>query len=104
MNAFGIGESPRMSKVQQRKVMFRYLVMTMRTPQFQPSVIEAHQAFLERLRQSGNLEISGPFTDKTGGAYLIRAASFEEAKELAFTDPVHTTKSSVVTVYEWNAK
>ena len=71
--------------------MLRYLVMTMRTPQFQPSVTEAHQAFLERLRQSGNLEMSGPFTDKTGGAYLIRAASFEEAKSLAFADPVHTT-------------
>ena len=84
--------------------MFRYLVLTMRTPQFQPSVIEAHQAFLARLRQSGHLEMSGPFTDTTGGAYLIRAANFEEAKALAFTDPVHTTKSSVVTVYEWNAK
>ena len=84
--------------------MFRYLVMTMRTPQFQPSVIEAHQPFLERVRLSGNLEMSGPFTDKTGGAYLIRATSFEEAKALAFTDPVHTTKSSIVTVFEWNAK
>ena len=84
--------------------MFRYLVMTMRTPQFQPSVIEAYQAFLERLRQRGNLEMSGPFTDKTGGAYLIRVENVEEAKALAFTDPVYTTKSSVVTVYEWNAK
>ena len=83
--------------------MFRYLVMALRTPQFQPSVIEAHQAFLERLRQSGNLEMSGPFTDKTGGAYLLRAANFEEAKALAFNDPLHITKSSVVTVYEWNA-
>ena len=77
---------------------------TIRTPQFQSSVVEAHQAFLERLKQNGSLEMSGPFTDKTGGAYLIRAANFEEAKSLAFTDPVHTTKSSVVTVYEWNAK
>ena len=84
--------------------MFRYLVMTIRTPQFQPSVIEAHKAFLESLRQSGNLEMSGPFTDKTGGAYLIRAENFDEAKVLAFSDPVHITKSSVVTVYEWNAK
>ncbi len=84
--------------------MLRYLVMTMRTPRFQSSVIEAHKAFLERLRQSGHLEMSGPFTDKTGGAYLIKAVNFEEAKALAFTDPVHTTKSSVVTVYEWNAK
>ena len=85
-------------------VMYRYLVLTIRTPQFQSSVIEAHKAFLERLRDSGNLELSGPFTDKTGGAYLIRAENFEEAKVLAFTDPVHTTKSSVVTIYEWNAK
>ena len=87
-----------------KKVMIRYLVMTMRTPQFQPCVIEAHQAYLERLRLSGNLEMSGPFTDKTGGAYLIRAANLEEAKALAHSDPVHTTKSSVVTVYEWNTK
>lgn len=84
--------------------MFRYLVMTLRTPQFQTSVIEAHLAFLERLRQNGYLELSGPFTDKTGGAYLIKAANFEEAKALAFADPLHTTKSSVVTIYESNIK
>ena len=64
--------------------MFRYLVMAMRTPQFQSSVIEPHQAFLERLRQSGNLEMSGPFTDETGGAYLIRAANFEEERDWTY--------------------
>jgi uncharacterized protein YciI len=84
--------------------MFRYLVMTVRTPQFQPSVIDAHYAFLERLRQQGQLELAGPFTDKSGGAYLIKAASLEEAKALAFSDPVHTSGSSTVTVYEWHAK
>lgn len=84
--------------------MFKYLVMTLRTPEFQVSLIEAHHAFLERLRQNGHLEMSGPFTDKTGGAYLIRAANFEEAKALALSDPVHTTNSSRVTVYEWDVK
>ncbi|BCO25968.1 hypothetical protein MIZ03_0847 [Rhodoferax lithotrophicus] len=84
--------------------MFRYLVMTVRTPQFQPSVIDAHYAFLERLRQQNQLELAGPFTDKSGGAYLIKAASLDEAKALAFSDPVHTSGSSIVTVYEWNAK
>ena len=84
--------------------MFRYLVMTFRTPQFQPSVIDAHYAFLERLRQLGQLELAGPFTDKSGGAYLIKAASLDDAHALAFSDPVHTSGSSVVTVYEWNAK
>ncbi len=84
--------------------MFRYLVTTFRTPQFQASVIDAHYAFLDRLRQQGKLELAGPFTDKSGGAYVIRAGNLEEAKALAFSDPVHTTKSSLVTVYEWNAK
>lgn len=84
--------------------MFRYLVMTVRTPQFQPSVIDAHYAFLERLRQQGQLELAGPFTDKSGGAYLIHACGLDEAKALAFSDPVHTSGSSIVTVYEWNAK
>jgi len=83
--------------------MFRYLVMTFRTPQFQPSVIDAHYAFLDRLRQQGQLELAGPFTDKSGGAYLIKAANLEEARVLAFSDPVHTSKSSIITVYEWNA-
>jgi uncharacterized protein YciI len=78
--------------------------MTFRTPQFQTSVIDEHYAFLYRLRHEGKLELAGPFTDKSGGAYLIRAANLEEARALAFSDPVNTTNSSVVTVYEWNAK
>jgi len=82
--------------------MYRYLVMTARTPQFQMSVIDEHYAFLDRLRQQGKLELAGPFTDKSGGAYLIKAASLEEARTVAFSDPVHTTNSSIVTVYEWS--
>ena len=84
--------------------MSRYLVTTFRTPNFDPSVIEAHYAFLEGLKRKGLLEMAGPFTDKSGGAYLIRAASLDEARAIAFSDPVHTSKSSIVTVYEWNAK
>ncbi|WP_373070022.1 YciI family protein [Sulfurimonas sp.] len=84
--------------------MFKYLITTFRTPQFDPSVIDAHYAFLDDLKQRGHLELAGPFTDKTGGAYLIKADNLEEAKAIAFSDPVHTSKSSIVTVYEWNAK
>ena len=82
----------------------RYLVTTFRTPQFQPAVIAEHRAFLDRLRRQGKLELAGPFTDKSGGAYIILAANLEEARTLASGDPVHTTGSSVVTVYEWDAK
>jgi uncharacterized protein YciI len=84
--------------------MYRHLVIAIRTPQFLPAVIDEHYAFLNRLRQEGKLELAGPFTDKSGGAYLIKAANFDEARALAFGDPVHTTNSSMVTVYEWNTK
>ena len=80
--------------------MHRYLVTTMRTPQFQPSIIDAHYDFLARLRQAGQLELAGPFTDKSGGAYILTATNLDEARALAFSDPVHTSNSSVVTVYE----
>ena len=84
--------------------MFLYLVTTFRTPEFDPSVIEAHYAFLDDLKQQGRLELAEPFTDKSGGAYLIKAAGLDEAKAIAFTDPVHTSSSSIVTVYEWNVQ
>ncbi len=81
-----------------------YLVTTSRTPQFQESVLPAHYAFLERLRQQRTLELAGPFTDKSGGAYIIRAETLEEAKAIIARDPLQTTKCSTLTVYEWNAK
>ncbi len=84
--------------------MFLYLITTFRTPQFNTGVIPAHLAYLERLKQQRKLELAGPFTDKSGGAYVIRAENLEEAKTIAFRDPLHTTKSSDITVHEWNAK
>ncbi|HSO35988.1 MAG TPA: YciI family protein [Labilithrix sp.] len=84
--------------------MVRFLVLTMRKPGFDPAVVDAHYRFLDDLRARGHLELAGPFTDKSGGAYLLRASSLEEARSLAFADPVHTSGSSLVTVHEWNAK
>jgi uncharacterized protein YciI len=83
--------------------MNRYLVLTTRKPTFQESAVAAHYAFLTQLRSQGKLEMAGPFTDKSGGAYVLKVASFAEAKTLAESDPVYTTDSSQVTVYEWNA-
>ncbi len=84
--------------------MIRYLVLALRTPSFEPSVSAGHQAFLDALRQDGRLEMTGGFTDKSGGAYLLKADSLEEARALAFSDPLHTTGASVLTVYEWDAR
>lgn len=81
--------------------MRKYLVMVMRTPRFDPSVIEPHKRFLAGLREQGRLQETGRFTDGTGGAYIVLADSLEQAKEIVYTDPVHTTGASELTVYEW---
>ncbi|WP_242108695.1 YciI family protein [Luteimonas aquatica] len=84
--------------------MQRYLVLTLRKPSFDPAVIQPHYAFLDTLREKGQLELAGPFADKSGGAYLLRADSLEAALAIAHADPVHVSGSSEVTVREWAAK
>ncbi|HEX5961041.1 MAG TPA: YciI family protein [Rhodanobacteraceae bacterium] len=79
-----------------------YLVLAMRTPRFDPAVIEAHYQHLDALKARGALEAFGPFTDQSGGACLVRAESLQDARELASADPVRLTGPSKVTVREWN--
>ena len=81
-----------------------YLVMVMRRPQFDPAVVPAHQRFLDELRAQGRVERSGPFGDKSGGAYLLRAADQAEAQAIAARDPAHVSGGWNVTVYEWQAR
>ena len=83
--------------------MNRYLVVTLRKPTFLESAVAPHYAFLDRLREQGRLELAGPFGDRSGGAYVLSAASLPEAEALASADPLAATGSSQVTVYEWNA-
>ncbi len=82
----------------------KYLIMTKRTVNFDPQVIEPHYEFLRELLAQEILELFGPFTDKSGGAYMINAANLEEATKIAHRDPVCISGSSEVTIYEWNAK
>lgn len=82
----------------------RYLILAIRTPEFPQSVVEPHKEYLAELRAKGLLELAGPFTDKSGGAYVVSADDLEAARAIAFKDPIHTTGASVLTVYEWDAK
>ncbi|MBF6209514.1 hypothetical protein IU433_05905 [Nocardia puris] len=81
--------------------MTKYLVMAMRTPRFDSSVVEPHKRYLDELLAQGRLVESGRFTDGTGGAYVVLAEDLESARALAFADPLHTTGASELTVYEW---
>jgi uncharacterized protein len=83
--------------------MKRYLVLAMRKPNFDIAVVPAHNVFLDALRAEQRLELSGPFTDKSGGAYLLRADSLDEAIAIAHRDPLHVEDVSAITVHEWNA-
>lgn len=82
----------------------KYLVVTTRRPNPQQAVIDAHYVYLEELRTQGRLEMWGPFTDKTGGAYILNAASFAEAEALVAADPIIATGTSDAQIREWNAK
>ncbi|HEY2394756.1 MAG TPA: YciI family protein [Rudaea sp.] len=79
----------------------KYLVIAPRTPGFDASVIDPHQRFLDELRSQGLLELTGPFTDKSGGAYLLSAASLAEAHAIVARDPLSTSGASALSVYEW---
>lgn len=85
--------------------MTRYLVMAMRRPSFDEAVIAPHLAFLDDLRAAGQLEMTGGFSDRSGGAYvLVNVTSVEEARAIAARDPLALTGTSDLTVYEWNTR
>ena len=77
--------------------------MTIRGPSFDPDAVPAHYEFLQNLRDRGVLEQAGPFTDKSGGAYVLHAESLDDARSLAEQDPLHLRNCSAITVHEWNA-
>jgi uncharacterized protein YciI len=82
----------------------RYLVLTLRTPAFDAAVADPHRRFLDELRANGQLELQGPFTDQSGGAYLLRAASLAQANAIVARDPLIVSGASRATVYEWVAR
>ena len=81
--------------------MKRYLVLAMREPAFDASVIEPHREFMAALREQGRLERSGAFSDKSGGAYVLLAPDLDAATALAHADPLHRVGASRLTIYEW---
>jgi uncharacterized protein YciI len=79
-----------------------YLVLTRRTPNFRTDVLEEHYGFLQKLRDAGQLDCAGPFSDGSGGAYILRANSLDDAGSIALCDPLRIAGCSDIEVYEWN--
>ena len=81
----------------------RYLVLVLRTPAFDAAQADADGHFLEELRARGQLELQGPFGDRSGGACLMRADSLAQAQRIAARDPLVVSGSLRAQVYEWAA-
>jgi uncharacterized protein YciI len=78
-----------------------FLLMTTRTNKFDSNDIQGHYDHLEKLKKEELLEMYGPFSDTTGGAYLIKAASLDEAIKIGNSDPLIQNGSSTLTIKEW---
>jgi uncharacterized protein YciI len=79
------------------------------TPEVTPEVEalqEAHLANIERMRQSGELLVAGPFGDDGDlrGVYIFRVASMEEAIALTDTDPAVQAGRLVFELHPWWVK
>ncbi|MCD9007571.1 hypothetical protein LDO31_15270 [Luteimonas sp. XNQY3] len=85
--------------------MKRFLVIAMRRPGFDASVIAPHQAFLDDLRARGLLDMTGGFADGTGGAYLLSGiGTLDEAQAIIAADPLVLQNASELVIHEWNTR
>ncbi len=78
-----------------------FLILALRTPDFDPDILPGHRAFLEDLRERGLLAAHGPFIDQSGSAYVLRAESIAEAEAIAATDPLGSSGAAELAVWAW---
>lgn len=84
--------------------MKHYLVLAMRRPDFDDAVVAPHLAFLDDLRTRGLLAMTGGFSDRSGGAYVLKNVdSLAAAQAIVATDPLALQDASELSVHEWNA-
>src|SRR5262245_52576773 len=94
--------------------MFTYYVVLLRrgpkwtsavTPETS-AVSKAHMDNIERLTQSGQMLVAGPFLDQNGdkaltGMFILRVGSAGEAKSLAESDPAVKAGRFVYEILPW---
>jgi uncharacterized protein YciI len=81
-----------------------FLVITKRAPQFDPSLGPAHRAYFDPFKRSGEIRLTGPFLEESGGgAYVLDVANRDAAVRIASGDPLVSSGSSTIDLYAWNA-
>ncbi|WP_102944618.1 YciI family protein [Stenotrophomonas sp. VV52] len=82
-----------------------YLVLVTRTPGFTDHAATEHVRFLDEVRVRDQLLITGSFTDKTGGAYVLHnVADRTAAQAIVDADPLLVLGSATATVHEWSTR
>lgn len=77
------------------------------TPQDMQATLPAHLAYQKEQEAAGKLFLAGPLSDDSGdnmsggGLIIYRAASMEEARELAKSDPMHAEGKRTFTLRKW---
>ncbi|MBU0985573.1 MAG: hypothetical protein KKA42_17005 [candidate division Zixibacteria bacterium] len=108
----GISDEEQNTMTSENQVLY-YLGLIRRgatwTPEANDAVMkiqEEHLANIERLAGEGLMVLAGPFYAETGdndlrGIFLYDVETFEEARELADTDPAVKTGRLKVDIYPW---
>lgn len=82
-----------------------YLVMVTRTPGFTDHAAAEHVRFLDDVRARDQLLITGGFTDKSGGAYVLHnVADRDAAQAIVDADPLLVLGGATATVHEWSTR
>ncbi|RVU85581.1 hypothetical protein EOL70_06420 [Leucothrix sargassi] len=69
--------------------------------------LNQHLYYQQQLEREGKLVLAGPLSDATGelmqgnGLVIYRAASLEEARQLADNDPMHQSGARTYTLRRW---
>lgn len=69
--------------------------------------LPAHLAYQQTMESAGTLAFAGPLSDATGelmqgtGLIVYRAASMEEARQIADADPMHQSGARSYTLRKW---
>ncbi|WP_019122657.1 YciI family protein [Brevibacillus massiliensis] len=78
-------------------------ILHMLDPVKNQEVRSRHIAYLEQLQRAGKVWGRGPFADGSGGLVVYIADSWEEARQLAESDPHVREGSRKLDLREWQA-
>ena len=73
-----------------------------KNPEEAQAVLPKHLEYQKQMESEGKLVLAGPLSDQSGeemsgsGMIVYRAASMEEARDIALNDPMHKTKNKVI--------